>query len=978
LNTAAGAKAYIKSGATGFDASGSPPLWNGLVVETLVDAPVPIDGQYVCSTGVLKTTETTNLYTITNGVVTDGGSWGGSCVGAVVIAPGVTSIGSYAFEYAYSMTSISIPASVTNIELGFNTTGLTSFIVAAGNQNYSSPTTGLSAGMLFNKSQTALISYPKDKIGTSYVIPAGVTSIGAEAFSSATALTSITIPSSVTSIGDGAFRDTGLTSFTVAAGNQNYSSPTSGPDSGVLFNESYTSIIAYPNEKPGSFYSIPTSVTSIEAFAFELTDVISITIPATVTSIGYAAFANADCTSIILQASITSIETGTFMGTKFTSFTIPASVTSIGNSAFAYSDALASITIPASVTSIGNYVFYRTTSLSSVYFSGNAPTVGEDAFFETPPGTKAYIKSGATGFTTTGSSALWNGLVIETVVDTPAPNVVTPTPTSTASPTVVTPSPTPTKTASTPLVPGDETVVIDELAQTGVVESPLNPEPVTNPEPTTTPEPTIDTGNADVVAFSPLDNPAEVADTAVTTLALAAAVAAAGAAGSVAGAAGSASGSGGSTSGSAGSGSGPGRTRPGFAGSRSGGGRASGSIETIKVELTGYESGKVGIGDKLRIWALPIVIFADKPSHNASVKTSRYSPLLSKLLIDGAHLRAMLGSLALLGSLLAIGLGSRSAIALDGEVLPPPALVLGIIAVIGAFDALAGFLGMFAFAITSLLLADERSAGDIRMLMGIVLLGFGPILLANSARNFRGKSQFTGDQMWERITDIAVGAFLAGWSAIAMVKVLPALAGLTLPIAESATDIGLAVAIATVIRIAAEQVAARIFPGRLKQLHPSKVHDSPLAQKIMALAFRAGVFFFVAAAFIGYEWYLVVGTLLFILPSFLGLFAHKFPNSPTMYQIIPTGIPGLIFNLALGAATVGLITSALGDDPLLAKLSFVLVPIPFFIIAVLSLIGREPHENDVRWYRRDRYKLLYRVGGTVAFFVVLKMTGILA
>ena len=487
---------------------------------------------------------------------------------------------------------------------------------------------------------------------------------------------------------------------------------------------------------------------------------------------------------------------------------------------------------------------------------------------------------------------------------------------------------------------------------TEVIETPVTEEPVV-----TATDDTAAPTDGEVVAFSPLDNPAGVADTAVTALALAAA------AGAAAGAAGSKSGGGSSSS-------------SGSKGEDSG--NDEGSLSTIDVELSGHQSEKLGVGDKFGIWALPFLNFFDKPSHNAGVKSSKFSPLISKFIIDGAYLRAMFGSVTLLGTIFAMGLGTTSAIALDGEVLPPPAIVLGIIAVIGVFDALSGFLGMFTFAITALALADERSAGDIRMLMGVVLLGFGPVLLANGARNFRGESSYSGEYIWERITDVAVGAFLAGWSAMAMVSVLPALAGLTLPIGESAKAIGLAVAIATIIRIAAEEAAARLFPARLNELHPTDVDDSSLGQKMIALALRAGVFFFVAAAFIGYEWYLVVGTLLFIIPAYLGLFAERVPNNPKLFQIIPAGIPGLIFSLALGAATVGLIAAVLGDDPLLAKLSFVLVPIPVFIVSVLSLIGREPLENDVRWYERDNFKLLYRIGGAVAFFTVLKMTGILA
>src|SRR5262249_40412535 len=60
-------------------------------------------------------------------------------------------------------------------------------------------------GVLFNKSQTTLIRYPQAKAGSDYTIPNSVTSIGVQAFSECTKLTSVTVPTRVTSIGDWAF-----------------------------------------------------------------------------------------------------------------------------------------------------------------------------------------------------------------------------------------------------------------------------------------------------------------------------------------------------------------------------------------------------------------------------------------------------------------------------------------------------------------------------------------------------------------------------------------------------------------------------------------------------------------------------------------------------------------------------------------------------------------------------------------------------
>jgi hypothetical protein len=77
---------------------------------------------------------------------------------------------------------------------------LTSIIVDSQNPAYSSVD-----GVLFNKYITNLVAYPVGKQESTYTIPSSVISIGDNAFSNCSSLTSITIPSSVTSIGNWAF-----------------------------------------------------------------------------------------------------------------------------------------------------------------------------------------------------------------------------------------------------------------------------------------------------------------------------------------------------------------------------------------------------------------------------------------------------------------------------------------------------------------------------------------------------------------------------------------------------------------------------------------------------------------------------------------------------------------------------------------------------------------------------------------------------
>ncbi len=127
-----------------------------------------------------------------------------SSLTSVTIGSGVISIGYEAFEGCASLTNVTIGKSVTSVLSGDagvfnNCTSLSAITVDPFNSVYSSI-----EGVLFNKSQTALIEYPPAKAG-SYTIPNSVATIAAWAFHICTGLTSVTIPNTVTVIGDYAF-----------------------------------------------------------------------------------------------------------------------------------------------------------------------------------------------------------------------------------------------------------------------------------------------------------------------------------------------------------------------------------------------------------------------------------------------------------------------------------------------------------------------------------------------------------------------------------------------------------------------------------------------------------------------------------------------------------------------------------------------------------------------------------------------------
>ena len=210
--------------------------------------------------------------TIQEGVKTIDSSVFESCssLTSVTIPNSITSIDQYAFRRCSKLTSITIPNSVTMIDnTAFVSCGALMINVDEGNSNYSSID-----GVLFNKTQTRIIAYAKDKLQPNYTIPEGVTSIYESVFNGCSLLVSIVIPKGVTEIGSTAFyKCSSLASIMIPEG------------------VTYIGRAAFSGCSSLTSITIPEGVTNInESVFYNCLSLASIVIPASVTKIDNQAF----------------------------------------------------------------------------------------------------------------------------------------------------------------------------------------------------------------------------------------------------------------------------------------------------------------------------------------------------------------------------------------------------------------------------------------------------------------------------------------------------------------------------------------------------------------------------------------------------------------------------------------------------------------------------------------------------------------
>ena len=383
---------------------------------------------------------------------------------------------------------------------------------------------------------------------------------------------------------------------------------------------------------------------------------------------------------------------------------------------------------------------------------------------------------------------------------------------------------------------------------------------------------------------------------------------------------------------------------------------SSGSLKLLKNEP--------GWGDLSKTWDNRFTDETDYAFVAIAHRFNRFSPLLTRTVQDGNTIRAIIGSWAALLMPIGLLLGVIAAVNTGGQALPPAWGIVAAIMAVAIFDAFAGFIAGFVFFVSALLTGNITNRPEFLTSIGVMVLFFAPALLASAFRPFRRLVR-TQDDLWERITDYALGSLLTFWVITKMVAAMNGLARLELPITQYGTELAWMSAVLLILRIALEDIAVEHYPMRLRALHV-EVKKPSHKQKIRSLVFKIFVFFIMAAPFVGSLLNLVLGTILFAIPQITSLSLED--NLPKKKIYLPKGVFKTVVMIFVMALLSNLIEGAFSSPQAFLKWSFVVMALPGFFLHYLDAITDTP-ETD--WKTTNNGRWIYRVGGVIIFILMV-------
>lgn len=388
---------------------------------------------------------------------------------------------------------------------------------------------------------------------------------------------------------------------------------------------------------------------------------------------------------------------------------------------------------------------------------------------------------------------------------------------------------------------------------------------------------------------------------------------------------------------------------------------SAGKLKSINREL--------GRGDLSRTWRNSMTPKTDSFFLKLINRVSPHSPIVARTIADGNYLRAMFGSLASLTLLPGVVLGVLALQSTGNQALPPAIWIVMAIIAVATLDALAGFASGVIFAIGVAVAGNLATRDEILTVAGLFIVFYAPALMASAVRPLRRLAE-DRDNSWERATDYALITLLSGWTMSKLIGALNALAGVQLVISFHATEIAFWTAIFVFVRLVLEDFATYRYPVRLNAT-AGELKEPDTVHKIIALELKILLFVQLAMPFVGFNIKLLLGAMLFALPTVIGLtFEHRLPQFTLLHRILPNGAFKLVAMVFIGTISANWIEGLFSNPRDFLAWSFVVLAIPGLILSILGKMAGSP---DKDWKDSPFGNTVYRILGILVFVLIIQI-----
>jgi len=227
---------------------------------------------------------------------------------------------------------------------------------------------------------------------------------------------------------------------------------------------------------------------------------------------------------------------------------------------------------------------------------------------------------------------------------------------------------------------------------------------------------------------------------------------------------------------------------------------------------------------------------------------------------------------------------------------------------------------------------------SIRGLLGLagfmLLIG----LIGSAVRPFRRLNE--GDFNWNRCVDAVLIPLFGAWAAGAIFTAIPHLSSYDVPWSDRVGLIELTALILLIVRFVFENIARVVVAQRLHTIENEDLPEPPIGQKVFSRFKRAGVFAFVAEVFVGLNLWLILGTLMFLIPRLIDFRVDQFPNNSKLYRWMPRGIArtvGMMFVMMLW----GVLVESFTESGNVVGRAFVVMSIPGLLLGICDWFARD-------------------------------------